>query len=243
MRSWVPRALSDIGLERRALILLNTPLHEDLLRASWERSRLRICADGAADKLLAMALPSFKPDLICGDLDSVGASTMQHYSALGVEVIGMRNDQDTTDLSKALNEASRRGCDEAVVLGQFSGLGGRLDHTFGIIQSLFLAQAPLGPFRKVLCVSNEATMQLLLPESGPKQTIESVEGCSCGLVPIAGTCNEVTTTGLAWDLTKDRLGFGGLVSTSNQVALDEVVVTSDNPLLWTMAFPAAGPAT
>lgn len=64
---------------RYALILLNTPIPHDHWRAFvrlWRRSDLRICADGAANRLLdsvgtgawsEMPLPS----MICGDLDSV----------------------------------------------------------------------------------------------------------------------------------------------------------------------------
>lgn len=69
----------DSAEARYALILLNTPIPHDYWRAFirlWRRADLRICADGATNRLLdsvgsgawsEMPLPS----IICGDLDSV----------------------------------------------------------------------------------------------------------------------------------------------------------------------------
>ena len=38
-----------------------------------------------------------------------------------------------------------------------------------------------------------------------------LEGLTCGLLPIGGRVDSVTTTGLKWDLTSQALEFGGLV--------------------------------
>jgi thiamine pyrophosphokinase len=75
-----------------------------------------------------------------------------------------------------------------------------------------------------------------------------IEGPICGLLPMAGKCRSATTTGLRWNLEKQALEMGGLISTSNEFASPspsassrEVVVTVENsdPLLWTTAIKDA----
>ena len=238
--SWVPRAVQTAGSDRRALILLNTPLDAPLVSLVWNSASMTVCADGAADRLLS-ALPHLVPQLIVGDLDSATDAALAHYRRLGSEVIDLGSDQDSTDLDKALVAAAARGCNSAVVIGRYSGSAGRLDHTFGIVQSMFLSQVPHGPFEKVIILSHDAELQLLLPTAEAPHCIETMVGAKVGLIPISGPCNDVTTTGLKWDLDHARLGFGGLISTSNVALNEQATVASDGPLLWTQCFPDAPP--
>lgn len=248
--NWMARALADVANERRALILLNTPLDSALVSKAWGYAHLHICCDGAADRLRASNLPHLEPDLIVGDLDSVTPGALSHYRGLGCEVMDLCDDQESTDLDKALAAAAARGCDAAVVLGRYSGSCGRLDHTFGIVQSLFGAQTPRGPFADILVLSEDSAMQLLLPRPPPclsasepkkltqaeEHVLETIVGSACGLIPIAGPCLDVSTQGLQWDVSHQRLAFGGLISTSNRAAKAQVRVATDGPLLWTMSF-------
>ena len=88
-----------------------------------------------------------------------------------------------------------------------------------------------GGFDEIMVVSPSAVMQLLLP--GDHRLTAEV-GSKCGLVPIAGACQSITTAGLEWDMDGACMVFGGLVSTSNIVAQPEVRVRTSDPVLWTM---------
>ena len=62
------------------------------------------------------------------------------------------------------------------------------------------------------------------------------DGPTCGLIPLGCACDHITTTGLKWNLKDDSMTFGGLVSTSNRIVSDKVVVdlsASSQPLLFT----------
>lgn len=236
LTSWLQRALLPSSAERTALVLLNTPQDPSLVETLWDQASLHVCCDGASNRLKAIC--TLIPEVIVGDLDSALPSVLNHYRQAGSKIMDQSADQDSTDLDKALKVAAQRGCDSAVVLGRFSGSAGRLDHTFGVVQSMFLALNPAGLFRNVLVMSEESTMQLLLPAHNP-HCVEAIPGSTCGLIPIAGACADVTTSGLEWDLEHGALGFGGLVSTSNQAVRAQVTVVTDCPLLWTMAFPGS----
>lgn len=59
----------------------------------------------------------------------------------------------------------------------------------------------------------------------------------CSLIPIGNPCT-VTTTGLKWNLTNDKLEFGGIISSSNEFNFSEKLVTvvPNNTLLWSLDF-------
>jgi len=45
---------------------------------------------------------------------------------------------------------------------------------------------------------------------------KTIEGPLCGIIPIYGLIDTITTDGLKWDLHDHKLAFGVLVSTSNE---------------------------
>jgi len=74
----------------------------------------------------------------------------------------------------------------------------------------------------------------------------NVYGPCCGLIPISGPTT-YTLEGFRWNLGLNLLfcilmtenfvtEFGGMVSTSNEIDGDHVIVTTDKPLLWTIEF-------
>lgn len=61
--------------------------------------------------------------------------------------------------------------------------------------------------------------------------LRSVEGPSCGLAPLSGPAT-ASSSGLKWNLDKTILEFGGLISTCNIMEGSEIMVNTDNDLLW-----------
>lgn len=98
-------------------MLLNTKGDEEakhLLRRLWAGAALRVCADGAANRLHDSfdgdrpgERERFVPDVIVGDLDSLRPEVSAFYEALGSEV-KLVEDQDYNDFEKCLIEVEAR---------------------------------------------------------------------------------------------------------------------------------------
>lgn len=87
----------------------------------------------AADSGLAIAEKAgIVPDLIVGDMDSIGdASMLSRYPQERIEI--WPRDKDYSDTELALAALAQRGIDEVVLVG---GAGGRIDH-FLALRALF----------------------------------------------------------------------------------------------------------
>ncbi|MCO5562683.1 hypothetical protein L7F22_016311 [Adiantum nelumboides] len=227
-----------------ALLVLNHDLPL-LTLFLWNKACCRICADGGANRLYD-CMPSlfphedpvrvrerYKPDVIKGDLDSIRPEVKEFYFCLGTKILDNSEDQDTTDLWKCVSYAVdslldlKKGQMKLLVLG---ALGGRLDHTFANLNTLYL-------FREVqIVLISDESMAFLLAKGYRHEILinPSLEGPYCGLLPLGGQSLCTTTTGLKWDLNKTSLQFGGLISTSNMPVGDRVMVSSDTDLLWTI---------
>ncbi len=235
-----------------ALIILNTDcVGGGLFHKFWAHSSVRVCADGGANRLFdglgKEDRVRFVPQAIKGDLDSVRPEVAQWYEAQGTRVI-KDADQDTNDLEKCLDmlkgeeeggtrqpsAQSRRT--NVFVLG---ALGQRFDHAMANCHLLYRYD---GVFRRLVLLGNES-LAFLLPAG--KHYIEPdarLEGPVCGLIPLAQPCRSITTQGLKWNLKKDAMAFGGLVSTSNEMLVEgegnegSLRIDTSDPIVWTTAI-------
>ncbi|GBG63036.1 hypothetical protein CBR_g34735 [Chara braunii] len=174
--------------------------------------------------------PSYVPDAIKGDFDSIRPEVKDYYAKLGTEIIDVSYDQDTTDLHKCISfvvestpMVEQR---KLVVLG---ALGGRLDHELANFHLLH----EFANLRIILL--NDENLALLLP-GRVRNVIKpntAWQGPHCGLIPIGFPSMCTTTTGLQWNLDGTGMAFGKLVSSSNRLNSDVITVVSDTSLLWT----------
>ena len=146
--------LSQSTSLRLALIILNTERRSgegearDLFGHLWDEASVRVCADGAANRLhdalsaerraalRAARIPPAErgsnqlPDVITGDLDSIRPEVLAFYEELGVPVV-REPEQDSHDFEKCLrwlqakHEAAAH--EEAYSVVAFGAFGGRLD--------------------------------------------------------------------------------------------------------------------
>jgi len=85
-----------------------------------------ICCDGATENLLRYGL---EPDFIVGDLDSLSPTLQQRFS----HCLHHDPDQNSNDLTKAVNFCLQRQWNEITILG---ATGKREDHSIGNISLL-----------------------------------------------------------------------------------------------------------
>lgn len=132
-------------------------------------------------------------------------------------------------------------------------LGGRVDQSFHSVHALYydkLQQTELKPrpegapapgeMKKVIQGSRQilllSAMNLtMLMERGRNEILLPKRwfGKTCGILPVGGPA-VVTTRGLEWDLKEQETRFGGLVSTSNHLVEEVVVVETDVEVVFTV---------
>ena len=168
-----------------------------------------VAADGGADILMNHGV---QPAAIIGDLDSISESARKQFAAHLHAV----DDQDTTDFEKAL-----AAIDAPLILAA-GFLGGRLDHTLAVLNTLVRRSAPVvlvSDDDVVFAIRNSLTLHL------PIDT-------RIALLPMSKT--KVTTTGLHWNLTAATMHPAAQISSSNAVADGTVTITSNQPIILTL---------
>lgn len=94
--------------------------------AYLQKAKRIICCDGAIDYIDKI---SVKPDVIIGDMDSASQKNLEKYK----DIIIRNSDQNTNDLTKAVNYCVSKGYANIVLLG---ATGYREDHALGNISLL-----------------------------------------------------------------------------------------------------------
>jgi thiamine pyrophosphokinase len=203
----------------RAIIIANGQIHDrDLARSSVAPTDLVICADGGASNALALGL---QPQVVIGDLDSLGSSLQAQLEADGCQVLAYPARKDETDLELALRYAMDHRVDEILILG---ALGGRIDQTLANV--LLLALPELYPVKtKIVNGTNE--IFLIRDEA----LVEGQVGDTLSLLPLIKQVTGVYTEGLEYPLENGTLYLGPARGVSNVLTAPQARVRVGQGLL------------
>ncbi|HEX9496426.1 MAG TPA: thiamine diphosphokinase [Candidatus Limnocylindria bacterium] len=193
----------------RALVVLDgDPLGSDAwLDALATHADIVVAADGGA---LRLGRAGRRPDLVVGDMDTLGADARQELARHGVKLEIHPSEKAQTDGELALDAAVQRGADEIVVVGAFAGA--RLDHMVGNL--LLLAHENFAAI-DVSLVTETATMRSLL---GPGiLELTGAPGDWVPLEPLSEVVHGVATFGLRYPLRHEDLLRGSTRGVSNEL--------------------------
>ncbi|KAG6003921.1 hypothetical protein E4U21_001599 [Claviceps maximensis] len=224
---WHPAKLlqDDDNLQDFALLILNQPLKNGaILRRLWKNARMRVAADGGANRL--HELSSFQGKFanlqaIIGDLDSVSPSVRDFYSSQPTPAQIIQDpDQETADFGKAVAWI-RDSEPDALDIVALGGIGGRVDQGLSQLHHLYLFQSSPEYADGRIYMLSESNLTFLLKAGAHTIHIKEdgediVFGKHVGIIPLQGP-SRITTRGLQWDVTDWETRIGGKISTSNHV--------------------------
>jgi thiamine pyrophosphokinase len=161
------------------------PVHEIPL-GYLSDDHLIVCCDGSVENLITAG---FQPDAIVGDMDSISAELKNRFA----DRIFLDENQDTNDLTKAVEWCRQMNYNDIVILG---GTGKREDHTIGNISLLTEYAADMN----VIMVTDSGTFRPLLSSS----SISAFPGQQVSVFSIDPD-TEVTSHGLKYPLTRTKI--------------------------------------
>ena len=178
---------------------------------------LIVAADGGA---MALERWGVVPQVLVGDMDSVGVERANALAKSGVRVIRMPREKDESDLELAVGHAIGAGADEITLLGLFGGA--RLDYT--IANALLLADARYRG-RVMRAVTGPARLRAL--HVGETALLTGAVGELVTLLPVGADAEGIRTVGLRYALRGEALRLGRSRGVSNVIAALPASVTLD----------------
>lgn len=177
-----------------------------------ERASALIAADGGLRHIQSLGR---MPDLVIGDLDSVGSSELAELEQAGAEMVAYPEDKDATDLQLALQYAAKNYDDDILLFG---ALGGRLDQ---LLANILLLTDQCLHGRKARIV--EEHQQAWLMDAGVHE-FQARPGDLISLLPLRGDVRIKRSAGLRWPLQDDDLIFGSSRGISNELTNETALI-------------------
>lgn len=164
-------------------------LPADFLTSCSSQVDFVLATDGGADRALAGGI---LPDAVIGDLDSV---SQEARKKLADKPFIFVDNQNNTDLEKALDYLLAQGCSRVTVVG-FTG--GRMDFTLGNLLSVY----PYTANMKIRFASPEWEIFPLFKSA----SFRCKKGVRVSLIPLK-TCRGVSLQGLKYPLKNASLSW------------------------------------
>ncbi len=171
----------------KTVILADGTFPENDIPLGYLREAERIiCCDGSAGNLVNAGMI---PDAIVGDMDSLSDALKIRFS----DRIYINKDQETNDLTKAVNWCHESGFNDIIITG---ATGKREDHTIGNISLL----AEYSKYLKVVMVTDTGIFRPF----DKTCKLESFKGQQISVFSIDPE-TVITSTGLRYPLTRKKL--------------------------------------
>lgn len=176
------------------MFLNGAPEPPGLLRSIVEGAKLVVAADGGALRALEAGVV---PDLVVGDMDSLGEARAREIEGLGATLERHATRKDEMDGHLAVVAAKKRGATDVDLV---CATGGRLSAVFALPHILLAAErAGLGA--TVVAGWGRA----FVVEGGGRPTVEGRPGDSISVFPLTDPATGVTLEGVAYPLRDARM--------------------------------------
>ena len=190
---------------RAAIFLNGLPDSEPLIYTVAARANLVVAADGGARYALAAGIV---PDLIVGDMDSLGEDLAREIERRGAELERHPARKDKMDGHLAVLAAEERGATTADFL---CAAGGKPGAVFALPHVLLAAER-VGLSSTVFADWG----RMFVLEAGTR-TVEGSAGDSVSVFPLAGPAMGVTLEGMAYPLQNARMRPGDTLGFHNEL--------------------------
>jgi len=219
-------------LRRHLLVVAAGDVPErGVLDAEWPGWDEDVAEVVAADAGLRHARRlGLEPQLLVGDLDSLGGSSPAGVAPGRPEVLRSPVDKDESDTELALVEAVRRGATRITVLGALGGA--RLDHALANVW--LLAHPALAAVDVVLL---DAGARVRLVQGPAEQPLPGRIGATVTLLPFGGDAEGITTRALRYPLDGEPLRTGPARGLSNVREGGDAAVTLSTGALLVVESP------
>ncbi len=190
---------------RAALFLNGSADPPDVLRRVAARADLVVAADGGALHALRAGIV---PDLVVGDMDSLGEAGALKVGERGATLERHPSRKDKMDAHLAILAAQKRGITD---LDLVCATGGRPDAVFAL-PHLLLAAERLG----VRTTAVAGWGEMFVVEDGSR-AVGGKRGESVSVFPLAGAAEGVTLGGFEYPLEGARIEPGDTVGFHNEL--------------------------